>query len=60
MSQYFRNNRPIAEIEAESLWELADGYFILVDDDEPLKLPENYYKDDFYEVDPPAELKKPC
>jgi len=54
MSKYFRNRRPIVEIEADSLWELIDEKFILVDDDEPFCLTAEFYKDDFYEVPAPA------
>jgi len=44
---YYRNKSEIKGIEAHSLWELKEGFFILVDTDQYVAVPESE-KEKFY------------
>ena len=41
--KYYRNTKPIGEIDEYSLWELKDDQLVLVDDDQHITLPYNEY-----------------
>lgn len=53
---YYRNEIEIKGIEPHSLWILKEGFFILVDDDQLVMVPESE-KDMFYTVTGPFNSK---
>lgn len=56
---YYRNIVKIGYVEAQALWELENGYFILVDDDNfaSVKANEESLKQ-FVPADIPEEIEK--
>ncbi len=46
---YYRNKVTIKGIEPHCLWKLQDGFFILVDDDQHVSVPESE-KEKFYKA----------
>jgi hypothetical protein len=48
--RYFRNKVLVLEIDPESLWQLIDGKFVLVDDDQYIAVPQLEFAELFYPV----------
>ena len=59
MYKYFRNRSEIKGIEPESLWYFDDPFLFLVDEDAHIMVPFDRYRDVFYEVSKPEDLREP-